>query len=63
MIYRVELPNGDWAEAQTLEAAMLAVETLIEDSAKFLRDNVAIFRDGDLDASATSMAQSAGMLV
>ena len=50
--YRIELPNGDWAEAYTHEAAMLAVETLIGDATRFLRENVVIRKNGEVDATA-----------
>ncbi len=63
MTFTVELPNGDTAEARSVDAAMLAVETLIEDATRHLRENVVVRRDGELDAQLTAMAQSAGMLV
>lgn len=63
LMYRVELPNGDWAETETLEAALLRVEGLLEKAARDLREDLVVFRDGDFDSQATAMVQSAGMLV
>jgi hypothetical protein len=61
-MFTIELANGDWAEAQTFEAAMLAVETLLADAARHLRENVVIRRDGEYDSAASAMASQAGML-
>jgi hypothetical protein len=62
-MYEVILPNGDCAECATLESAQLAVETLIDDACRYLRENLVIKRDGQLDSVATSMLSQAGMLV
>lgn len=63
MTYEVVLPNGDCATANSYEAIQFAAETLIDDAARYLRENLVIRRDGEVDAVATSMAQQAGMLV
>lgn len=61
--YQVILPNGDTAICHSWEAAQLAAETLIDDACKFLRQNLVVKKDGEIDSSATAMLQSEGMLV
>lgn len=62
-MFEVILPNGDCATAQTIEGAQLAAETLIGDACRYLRENLVVKRDGELDATATALTQQAGMLV
>ena len=62
-MFEVILPNSDSATASSYEAIQLAAETLVEDAARYLRENLVIKRDGELDPVSTAMVQSAGMLV
>jgi hypothetical protein len=61
-MYQVTLPNGDCATAPNFDAALLAVETLIEDACRYLRAELVIERDGVFDIAATTAAQQAGFV-
>lgn len=60
-MYEVVLPDGTTAECATLAAALVAVETLIDDVRRYMRENVVVKKDGEFDAAATDMAQHEGM--
>jgi hypothetical protein len=63
LMWEIILPNGDTATCESWAAAQLAAETLIEDARRYLRENLVVKRDGELDPGATAMLQAEGMLV
>ncbi len=58
---RIELPDGTWSEAEDMGAALMAVETMIADFTRWLRENVEIYEDGEHDPVKSSVAQQAGL--
>jgi len=63
MTYTVTLPNGDTAAAESFDAVVMAAETMIDDTANWLRDHAIVEKDGKYDSAATAAVQSKGLLV
>lgn len=63
MTWLVELPNGDVAECETWDALQMAVETLVNDACRELRENLVVKRNGEYDAQATAVLSQPGLVV
>jgi hypothetical protein len=66
MTYEIVMPNGDRAEADTIDGAILAARTLAQDAtlnvvgaARNLQRGALVYRDGKLDIVTTAQARQA----